>query len=397
MKKIIGLLSIVVLFFALVACNRQSKNGFSLEGKLIIPKKTKVELMYLGVDKATLVDSTTTSKNNSFKLGAPINHPALFALRIKGFDDIYLAIKPDDKIIIEIDNSISPIAYTVEGSTDSRLADEILSQQQRVRGKITRLSIDYENSKNNPETFEEQKIKFDSIYDNILETHKEYSINFIRNNPQSLACIFALYQNFGQQRSQPLFDNFNDIDIFNLVDSNLTNLYPETEAVIALNRDVTEIKEQIKQKKFSERLIAPGRKAPNFDVTTIDNKKLSLSDFTNQVVVYCFFAVWNKASVKELIALNKFKQKYANRNIVIIGISFDSEPKKLETFIAENNINIPIACDYSYWNSEYVQQFGIHSIPDILLLDKNHIVHKRNINNQELIQIITEWKKTQQY
>ena len=80
-----------------------------------------------------------------------------------------------------------------------------------------------------------------------------------------------------------------------------------------------------------------------------------------------------------------------------MGISFDSSPEKLKAFVEDNNIRFPIACDYAYWDSEYVQQFGVRSIPDILLLDKNHIIYKRNTNSQELIQTIAEWKKSNLY
>jgi peroxiredoxin len=373
-------------------CKQGGKSNFALEIKLEKAEKAEVKLMQLGISQAVIVDSLLLDSAKSFNLTGNIQHPALFSLRIQGHEDIFLVIHPDDSFIVEIDNTNMPATYVVQGSSDSRLVNEILSQQKRVMDRITNLSIDYENSKLNPENFEQNKVKFDSIYDNLLLEHKQYTIEFIKTNPRSLACIFALYQNFGR-KGQSLFNKFDDIEIFNVVDSNLTQLFPETEAVIALNRDVTEIKEQLKLKKFSEENIEAGRRAPEFEITTINGEKISLSSMKNAPVVYFFFAVWNEQSVQEALALNELLQKYSYRNVNLIGVSFDSSPEKLKAFIQENSISFPVACDYKYWESKYVSQFGVLAIPDILLLDSNHIVHSKNINTQELIQILTEWKK----
>jgi peroxiredoxin len=393
MKNAIKILCTSFIIFLFIACNSRPKGSFTIKGNLVLPENTDISLFYLGVEKASIVDSVTLRAEKEFLLEAATQQTGLFSLRIKGLDDIFLVIKPGDEIILDIDNSIAHRAYTVQGSPDSRLVNELMTQNQRVRDQITDLSIDYENSKNTPQTYELQKVKFDSIYDRLLETHRNFTIDFIKRNYRSPACIFALYQDFGKQKSQPLFNTYDDIEIFNFVDSNLTILFPTTEAVIALNRDVTEIKEQIKYKKYSESIIQPGKKSPPFELVTIENKRISLSDYSGKVVVFYFFALWNKESVQEAIELNKLVTTYAYRNVNIVGVSFDTSPEKLQAFIAENKISFPVACDYHYWQSDYVEQFGVRMVPDILLLDKNHIINKRNINTQELIQILSEWKK----
>ncbi len=391
MNKSFRLAIFLLLSIHLVSCRKP--NTFKIEGNLATMQATEIKLMHLGQDQATIVDSVKLESQTHFELEGELSEPSLFSLRIKDLGDIFLVVLPGDKIELQISNNLKPFAYTVSGSTDSRLVSEIMIRHMRVREEITRISLLYEESKLSPETFELRKQELDSLYDDLLLRHKQYSQSFIEKNPSSLACLFALYQNFGRTKNQALFDPYHDIKVFNLVDSNLTILYPKTQAVQALNRDVTEIKEQYKQKNYSEQLISPGRKAPEFEVSSIDSQLIRLSDYPYEPVVYIFFATWNKSSVQEVLALNQLIQKYPFQRLNVVGISFDTRADSLQAFIQRHAIQFPVACDYLYWESAYVNQFGLLAIPDILLLNRNHMVDKRNLSTTELEQILTEWKK----
>jgi peroxiredoxin len=392
-KPTIPFTLLVAFVLVLASCKEDTGNSFVVKGKLEVMQNTDARLYQLGIEKAILVDSVQITGEGIFELKGTIEHPALFSLNIGSFEEIYLVIHPGDDVTTEIDNTIYPRGYTVEGSTDSRLVRELMQKQMQVRDQITQISIEYENSKRNPENFEENKARFDSIYNSVLEDHKQFSTAFIQSNSKSLATIFALYQNFGVRKNIPLFDSYSDIEVFNFVDSCLSAQYPQTEAVIALNRDVTELKAQVEHKKYSEQLITPGRKAPDFEVITIDGNLLTLEDYSNEPVVFVFFAVWDASSVEQLLTINSFVQQYPYRKVNVVGVSFDTSPEKLRNFIEENNVTMPIACDYKYWESGYVHQFGVQHIPDILLLNTSHIIYQRDLSAQETIQIITEWKR----
>lgn len=371
-------------------CHR-TKSNYSVKGTFKIPLKTTIYLGKLGVSAVEPVDSCQVEDDGTFLLKGYDQQPALYVL---AFDktSIYIVVKPDDKLKVDIDNAINPLSYYIEGSVDSRLVRDLVFEQGKILAGISELSRDYEKSKENSETYLEKKPIFDSLYDNILAKHREYTTKFIHANPTSLACIFALYQNFGVQ-NQPLYDKFEDISVFNFVDSNLSLLYPKTPAVIALNRDVTDIKEQIKQKKYSENLFRPGRMAPDFDVVSIDSVPVSLSENRGKPIILIFFATWNKPSSQEAIAINQVFRNYKARGLEVVGFSFDKSQQMLQAFIDTNKIEFPVVCDYGYWDSKYVSQFGIRVIPEIILLDKNHITIQRDIKSPELISILEEWRK----
>ncbi len=380
-----------VLLFSSLLWNCKNHNSVRIEGKLKTPVDARIWLGNMHVKNIVAKDSTIVDESGRFSLDFEANEPSLYLLKA-GPQSIYLVLKPKDMVNIEIDNTLDETAYYVQGSTDSRLVQELITKQKRVLDEITEISLEYENSKNKPSTFLANKEKLDKRYSELLRKHKSYTENFIAENPGSLACIFALYQNFGRT-NQPLFDKIEDFKTFNFVDSCLTANYPTTPAVKALNIDLITIKDQIKYKNYSEKLIEPGKKAPELEVTSINGSALKLSDFDSNPVVYFFFALWNKESVNELIAINDIYKKNRYKGLKVIGISFDKSEERLRSFIEENEILFPIACDFKYWDSEYVTQFGVRKIPDIILLNQDHIIDQKNINPQELNNTLKEWRK----
>ncbi len=391
--KRFGVLIIPVLCLLLLnQCGSESGRNFSVSGDLDLPADFNIKLIYLGIEQARTIDSLKMDNTKEFSLEGNLKHPGLFMLRIGPVEDIYLVIHPGDKIILDINNAKNGLSYTVEGSVDSRLVNEIMIRNKRVRASITQISVEYEQSKNNPETFLKEKIRLDSSYDALIKNHKQQTIKFIKENARSLSTIFALYQNFGQHNSQPLFDKYDDLKIYDFVDSSLTPLYPSTDAVIALNRDVTAMKEQLKQKEYSEKIITPGKRFPDFTLTDITGKPVTLSNYKQEPVVFVFFAAWDEASVEMILNLNRMTGQYPLKNQNIIGISFDTSKEKLNDFVQSNQIKFPVICDYNYWDSPLVKQFGVREIPDLLLINKDHITYQRNLLLEELKQTLTEWK-----
>jgi peroxiredoxin len=390
MKKLILFPAILILVILLSECH-QTKRNFTVNGKFKVPVETNISLSRLGVSKVEPVDSILIDKDGEFTLHGYETQPALYVLNFKK-ESIYVVVKPGDKLKIEIDNAINPYSYYVEGSADSRLVRDLVFEQQKVLQGINKISLEYEKSKDNSETYTKKKPVFDSMYDNLLARHKKFTEKFVHENPTSLACIFALYQNFGV-KNQPLFDKYTDIKVFSFVDSNLAALYPETPAVVALNQDVTEIKEQIKQQKYSESMFRQGRLAPEFEAISLDTVSISLTANRDKAYVFVFFASWNKNSSDEAVAVNNLYLQYKQQGLAVVGVSFDKSQQMLQAFIDTNKIEYPVVCDYKYWDSKYVSIFGIRSIPDIILLDKNHIVIQREIKSIDLAIALEEWRK----
>lgn len=108
--------------------------------------------------------------------------------------------------------------------------------------------------------------------------------------------------------------------------------------------------------------------APDFTLTSVDNKSIRLSAYKGKVVIVDFWATWCppcRKGIPDLIAI----QKQYGSDVVVIGISVDTETKKdVIPFIRQNGINYLVA----YATPEMVQAYGgIEAIPTSFVIDKN--------------------------
>jgi hypothetical protein len=386
-KKIFPLFALIVLFSLVLfsGCNRNGR--FKVIGSFAVADSTPVKLYLLTEEKALIVDSVY-SRGGKFKLEGTIGSAQLFLLKFFNGQTIYLAIFPGDKVRISIDNSLREIAYYVENSPDSRLIKELIDQQNLVLKKIDALSHEWEV--NRADTSDRRLI--DSRYQLLLKNHKEYSRNFIYSHPKSLANILALYQNFGR-KSQPLFDKYDDLKLFNFVDSNLVALYPQTNAVKALNSEVIQLQEQIARNKYVERVVVEGRPLPILKYTDIKGDTLVADSTQKKPVLLLFWASWNPYSVEELKSLNAYHKSHATANIQIVTFSLDSSPEKLTAFLNTDSITLLVVCDFRYWDSEPAGRFAVKQIPSTILTNREGMVIAKNIFSMELVNQLNEVSK----
>ena len=383
MKKIIiPILLIVYSAYLFVGCDG-SKN-FTVNGNFRIIDPTPVKLFYLSEQSSNFIDSVF-SDDGTFVLSGNIDYTGVYLLKFFNDQSVYLIIHPGDKITIDIDNTGDIISYYVEHSPDSKRIRELIDRQNLVLRQIDELSrILLENRADSS-----LRRKTDSAYMALMLQHKQYTQEFIYSNPKSLANILALYQNFGR-KSQPLFDRYDDIDIYNFVDSNLVLLYPETDAVKALNREVNEIKQQIEQSRYIEKIMEQGRPFPEFKYPDINGDTINVGLAHGKPILLYFWASWNSYSAEEFLRLNAYAQKDQSERITILTVSLDISEKELEIFLSSNNIILPVVCDYAYWDSDKVGRYAIKRIPSDIICNKQGLIVDIDIFGDELYNRLNE-------
>jgi peroxiredoxin len=276
------------------------------------------------------------------------------------------------------------IAYYVENSPDSKRIKELTDRQHLILKQINQLTREWEKARG--DTLVRRTI--DSTYHALLRDQREYTLDFIHDKPKSLANILALYQNFGR-KSQELFDLYDDFKVFNFVDSNLVPLYPNTAAVKALNRDVNETRQQIAHRRYIKKIVKEGRLLPDFSYPALSGDTISVTPPTGKPVLLFFWASWNPFSVDELLALNDFYLQAKPVKIAIITISLDSSEKHLSAFLDEHPVQLPVVCDYDYWDSEIAGRYAVKQIPSSLLCNKEGVIVAKDIFSDELLNRIT--------
>ncbi len=86
--------------------------------------------------------------------------------------------------------------------------------------------------------------------------------------------------------------------------------------------------------------------APDFSLTTLDQKAISLSDYKGKVVVLNFWATYCIPCRIEMPSLEKLSQKHLGSNVSVVAISLDEgKEKAIQSLVNKMDLTFPIALD----------------------------------------------------
>ncbi|MDD2637275.1 MAG: TlpA disulfide reductase family protein [Bacteroidales bacterium] len=121
---------------------------------------------------------------------------------------------------------------------------------------------------------------------------------------------------------------------------------------------------------FSEyNKLSKGQTSINWSFPDIEGKIYSLSDFRGKYVYIDVWAAWCGPCIREIPALESLKQKFADKNIAIIGISIDENREDWINMLQSQNMQ-GIQLHAGGWNNDLCNYFKITGIPRFILLDK---------------------------
>ena len=111
------------------------------------------------------------------------------------------------------------------------------------------------------------------------------------------------------------------------------------------------------------------RPAPEFAIKNLSGEKVSLDNYKGKVVLLDFWATWCKPCVTSMPELQKLHAKYADKGLIVLGVSIDEKGAKVvKPFIEKRKFSYPIALDSSdkpAWKS-----YRVKGVPALFLIDK---------------------------
>ena len=133
-----------------------------------------------------------------------------------------------------------------------------------------------------------------------------------------------------------------------------------------------------------------GGTAPDFSQETPEGEPLRLSDLRGKVVLIDFWASWCGPCRAENPNVVKVYEKYREKGFEILGVSLDNKRDRWLKAIKADELTWPQVSDLKGWQNEVAQAYGVHSIPQTILLDPEGKIIARNLRGQRLEQKLAE-------
>lgn len=107
-------------------------------------------------------------------------------------------------------------------------------------------------------------------------------------------------------------------------------------------------------------------KAPAWKLKDMQGKEVSSAEFKGKVVVLDFWATWCIPCREAIPGLMTLQKKYADKGLVVIGISMDENRELLDAFVAKRAFNYKILL----FNDDVVTAyFDADGLPRTILID----------------------------
>ncbi|PKP45026.1 MAG: hypothetical protein CVT95_09765, partial [Bacteroidetes bacterium HGW-Bacteroidetes-12] len=297
-----------------------------------------------------------------FSFPAPTELNQLIAKFNRKYDEF---ISKNEAIFLKRDGSVAPLISEFEKKTINEFKtykNDFVSEYITYTIASTFNSIDISYTKRDSVTFDKASIYLKYLHNKPVKYNNPEYINFYKkifkselknltlkisgmditkaineqNSVEALSKALSKYPFLENEEFKSLFminglrEIYNDKyftqkNIISILENIKTNsIYPEQQKIAA---NVIE--------KLTIKKLAKGSKAPDFELLTNTNKKISLADFSGKYVYINFWATWSIPSQKEMKIMEVLHKKY-NSKIEFVSICTDNDKSKMITFLKEN-------------------------------------------------------------
>ena len=122
--------------------------------------------------------------------------------------------------------------------------------------------------------------------------------------------------------------------------------------------------------------IASDKEAPDFTLTDLSGKSISLSDLKGKVIFVNFWATWCGPCRHEIPDFIEFYNENKDNGVVILGVSVDKSANKVRNFVEENKINYPIVMATNEMVGDYKPG---KFIPTTIIIDTDGMIQEKKV------------------
>lgn len=124
---------------------------------------------------------------------------------------------------------------------------------------------------------------------------------------------------------------------------------------------------------------------------TLSGEVFNWSSYRGKIVLVDFWASWCGPCRREIPNISEQYRNYGNRGFDVVGICLDSDRKKAEDYIAEEELPwLSLFQDNAGWKHPIAERYGISSIPTAIMIDRDGKVISLNARSDELKRLLVE-------
>ena len=116
-------------------------------------------------------------------------------------------------------------------------------------------------------------------------------------------------------------------------------------------------------------------KAPDFELNDLQGVKHRLSDLHGKVVLINFWASWCRECMTEMPSLNSLYEKFKNKDVVVLGISTDSNYEDIKKSLGKTRVTYPVLIDSQ--GEVFRKKYAVMGLPTTVIVDKNGYIAGR--------------------
>lgn len=136
--------------------------------------------------------------------------------------------------------------------------------------------------------------------------------------------------------------------------------------------------------------LAKSNIAPDFTLNDLEDSSHTLSEYRGKVVLVDFWATWCPPCVVEIPGILKLYNEYKGKGLVVLGVSFDTNLKRLRIFVAKNKIEYPVLINAR----ALIKLYKVRAIPTAYLIDRDgkivekFIGYKKGYKEKKIIELL---------
>lgn len=374
-------ISISVWLVSFSACGSKSGNVI-INGVIEGKPNAWILIRETSDNRITTIDSTNTTDSGVFKFDLKIESPKFLLIQVEEeFEPIVLLAEPGEELQINGKSGGLARNYHVSGSKGSALVRQLNFRLNQTVHVIDSLSLHFRESREHPR-FDSIKVGIDSLYNRIIEDHRQFTIHFINENRFNISSILALYQQFDSKRQ--VLNKREDFLLFQLVDSSLYPLYPENHLVKTFHSNVVKMVAQLDlYDKRSDMLLADSV-LPFLEFPLITGDTITLYDIKARYILIDFWASWCNTCIPQSVSYIPVYKEFKSKGFEILQFSVDESSREIKRIIERDSLNWMHAVDYKVWESNILESLHINSVPANYLVDRNGVVKATNLNSKAL-------------